>query len=87
MRTILLLLILSSVAHAGPAEVAASLPDEKSECRYLLGLCRQADAAEGQKALLLMTDAAKAAQVIRAKHDAMPACFRDCKVLNLERFR
>lgn len=92
MKTILLLLMLSPVAHAGPAEVAASLPDEKSECRYLLDLCRRADEADGLAAVDPMKDAAKAAQVIRAKHDAMPACFRECTrdgnpMLNLERFR
>lgn len=93
MRSILLALLLSSVAHAGPAEVAASLSGEQAECRYLLDICRQAAKAEGTKALSLMADAGAAAQVIRAKHDAMPSCFRKCTradgkpMLNLERFR
>lgn len=83
-----------TLAHAGPAEVAAALPNKQSECRYLLGICkRAASSADPVKAIVAMTEAGQAAQVIRAKHEEMPRCFRQCVdadgkvLLNLERFK
>lgn len=90
---ILLLLAAPRPVKAGPAEVAAALPNEQAECRYLLSICARVDKASGTGGLEAMIDAGKAAQVIRAKHDQMPACFRKCTgddgkpILNLERFR
>lgn len=87
-----MLLARCAPADAGPAEVAAALPDEASECRYLLDLCKRADAESSALAQAAkMIEVGKAAQVIRAKHERMPACFRDCTrnggpMLDLSRF-
>jgi hypothetical protein len=88
-----LLLLCAAPAWAGPGEIAAALPNEKSECRYLLDLCRRAVEADPLDALQGMIEVTKAAQVIRAKHEKMPGCFRKCvgkdgrTMLNLDRFK
>lgn len=92
MRTtiIALLVAFSSPAHAGPAEIAAALPNERADCRYLLSLCARTERSGDLADLIKVTEAA---QVIRAKHEKMPACFRECTTregrpqLNLERFQ
>lgn len=76
------LLSLATPVLAGDAgTIAAALPDEASECRYLLQLDRDFDAAMAEHAVdryeRLGRDRADAARVIRAKHPTMPACFRE----------
>lgn len=89
----MLFLTAGTVAHAGSADVAASLPNEAAECRYLLDICRRAaDATDPTKSLSLMAEAGEVARTVRAKHEAMPSCFRKCQradgrpLLALERF-
>lgn len=79
--TTALVLAAGTSCYAGPAEIAAALPNEEAECRYLLRLCEKDPSS-----------AADAANVIRAKHEEMPECFRECRyegvlALNLEHFK
>lgn len=76
------LLALARPVYAGSAAtVAAALPDEASECRYLLGLLHDREAAHARGAIgrseELTTDLHDAAKVVRAKHAQAPSCFED----------
>ena len=86
MKTLVILcgLLFASSAYAGGAGmVAAALPTEEAECRYLLQLDSEANEAlsAGRLGQLerLADDRVEAARVIRAKHAAMPECFHQLK--------
>lgn len=52
-----------SLAHAAPTSVAAALPNEKAECRYLLDLCQRLSGS-----MASLNEVIEVAHVIRAKH-------------------
>lgn len=63
----------AATAHADPETVAATLPNEAAECRYLVDLCSRANS------VALAAQAARVAKVIRFKHEKAPACLADCR--------
>jgi hypothetical protein len=64
---------LASKAHADPETVAAVLPNEEAECKFLVDLCSRANS------VALAAQAARVAKVIRFKHEKAPACLADCR--------
>jgi hypothetical protein len=88
MILLLLVPILSQAADGGA--IAAALKDEAAECRYFLDLCDRITAALNRGDLgqvdRLATERYDAGHVIRAKHDKMPECFRQCRGIDLTKF-
>ena len=77
MRQIILaaamVLFTAATAQADPETVAATLPNEEAECRYLVDLCSRANS------VALAAQAARVAKIIRFKHEKAPACLADSR--------